>query len=141
MPDKASAVSRNVLLGTVPVLTPPPPSSAWLSTTATVAPQLAAVTAPAIPAGPPPRITTSNDRYSGNMCALLVLAAEVKHRSYAEPQILLCLVAAVLRQIHAGREPHGDAFADFHIEVTADQRGERRLIGDIFRHARDIAVS
>src|ERR1039457_612620 len=59
IPDNARAVSRRVLLGTVPVLIPAPPSSRWLSTRATVLCEALAVAAPTIPAGPPPMIIKS----------------------------------------------------------------------------------
>src|ERR1039458_3865917 len=59
IPDNARAVSRGVLLGTVPVLIPAPPSSRWLSTRATVLCEALAVAAPTIPAGPPPMIIKS----------------------------------------------------------------------------------
>src|ERR1022692_1167922 len=48
IPDNARAVSRRVLLGTVPVLIPAPPSSRWLSTRATVLCEALAVAPPMI---------------------------------------------------------------------------------------------
>ncbi len=53
-PESASAVSRSVLLGTVPELMPAPPISASRSINATCAPKIAAVLAPQAPAGPAP---------------------------------------------------------------------------------------
>src|SRR5580698_4947862 len=54
MPERARAVSRRVLLGTVPVFAPAPPRSPYRSMSATLAPIDAAVVAPTIPAGPAP---------------------------------------------------------------------------------------
>src|SRR5579862_7267498 len=54
MPESESAVSRSVLLGTVPVLAPAPPRSPNRSMSTTLAPRDAAVVAPTIPAGPAP---------------------------------------------------------------------------------------
>src|SRR5262245_43192989 len=53
-PESASAVSRRVLLGSVPVLATAPPSSGLFSTSATRLPKNAAVSAPFSPAGPEP---------------------------------------------------------------------------------------
>src|SRR5438045_3429413 len=58
-PESASAVSRKVLLGIVPVLIPAPPISRSFSTSATRLPNILAVFAPEIPAGPPPITTRS----------------------------------------------------------------------------------
>jgi len=58
-PESASAVSRSVLLGIVPVLIPAPPTSRNFSTSTTRFPKIAAVFAPQIPVGPPPITTTS----------------------------------------------------------------------------------
>ena len=46
MPERASAVSRKVLLGIVPVLIPAPPTSRSFSTSATRLPKIPAVFAP-----------------------------------------------------------------------------------------------
>src|SRR5438046_7554303 len=59
MPERASAVSRKVLLGIVPVLIPAPPTSRSFSTSATRLPKIPTVVAPLMPAGPPPITTTS----------------------------------------------------------------------------------
>ena len=53
-PESASAVSRSVLLGTVPELRPAPPISCSFSISATCAPKIAAELAPLAPAGPAP---------------------------------------------------------------------------------------
>jgi hypothetical protein len=58
-PESASAVSRSVLLGIVPVLIPAPPSSRSFSTSVTRFPKIVAVFAPQIPGGPPPITTPS----------------------------------------------------------------------------------
>src|SRR6266436_4186014 len=58
-PESASAVSRSVLLGIVPVLIPAPPTLPSFSTSATRFPKIAAVLAPQMPAGPPPMTTRS----------------------------------------------------------------------------------
>src|SRR5207248_903780 len=57
--ERASAVSRKVLLGIVPVLIPAPPSSRSFSTSATRLPKSPAVFAPQMPTGPPPITTRS----------------------------------------------------------------------------------
>src|SRR5215211_4675087 len=67
MPEKASAVSRRVLLGMVPVLMAAPPTAGFRSTTATFLPSRAAVLAAAHPAGPAPITTTSNSWTVGGM--------------------------------------------------------------------------
>src|ERR1043166_7382010 len=61
IPEKASAVSRSVLLGNVPELMPGPPSSFWEFTSAAFLLHAAAVGAPMKPAGSPPITTKSYD--------------------------------------------------------------------------------
>src|SRR6188768_2019748 len=59
-PESMSEVSRNVLLGMVPVLMPAPPTSDAFSTRATFLPSSPPAIAPLDPAGPPPRTKRSN---------------------------------------------------------------------------------
>src|SRR5436190_23496194 len=73
-PERASAVSRKVLLGIVPVLMPAPPTSWSFSTSATRLPKIPAVFAPLIPAGPPPTTTRSKS-----------LVIDARHRSELWP--------------------------------------------------------
>src|SRR5258708_2009306 len=58
-PLSSSALSRRVLLGMVPVLTPAPPRTPEDSMRATLFPNLPAANAPLVPAGPPPRTIRS----------------------------------------------------------------------------------
>ena len=60
-PLSTSAVSRSVLLGSVPVLMPAPPSIPASSTSAARLPRKPAAAAALVPAGPPPRTMRSKD--------------------------------------------------------------------------------
>src|SRR5262249_51219096 len=78
-PVSARAVSRNVLLGRVPVLTRAPPISRVRSTRATRCPKIPAAIAPATPAGPAP-ITTRSNRCARTMSTSRELDAPHGHR-------------------------------------------------------------
>src|SRR5882724_778969 len=80
-PEKYSADSRSVLLGTVPVLMQLPPGTPARSTTATRLPKYAACAPAFSPAGPQPMITRSNFSLSATVPSVFL------HRAYIAPQL------------------------------------------------------
>src|SRR5262245_26831160 len=97
-PDRARAVSRSVLLGSVPVLAAAPPTTAFFSTTATFAPKMAALTAPASPAAPAP-ITTRSYGFAP-LIARPRFTRQREHRNFVPAAVPTSITGAPLLPEH-----------------------------------------
>src|SRR5687767_7035898 len=94
-PEKYSAVSRNVLEGTVPVFIPAPPGLGARSTTTTLFPKYAACAAPFSPPGPQP-ITTRSYLFALIGSPEFITAEAQRRRENQIFSLRLCACAVIL---------------------------------------------